>query len=145
MFYKRHFIFRFLGTLLFIGLLIAGGAAVFQAGQSQGYMQGIAASNTQLSAPVEGQPGLPRVMPGYYAGPYGFGRPHLFPFFGVGLALFFFFAIGGMFRMMAFRHWTHHASMEGRGPWGHVHHWGGDPAGKKPGPADASPSGETKA
>jgi hypothetical protein len=80
-------------------------------------------------------------MPGYY-GAYGFHGPRFFPFFpffGIGLALLFFFTIGGMLRMMAFRHWMQHARMEGHGPWGPgMHPWGGDPTGKKP--ADSAPT-----
>ncbi len=138
MLHKRHFFLRFIGTLLLIGLLIAGGAAAFQAGQARGYMLGAAAAGTQLSAPPAVQPAFPGGMPGYFT-PYGFHPMHFFPFFGIGLALLFFFAVGGMFRMMAFRHWMRHAHMEGHGPWGAgMQRCTGDAAGKKPG--DTGPS-----
>jgi hypothetical protein len=141
--FKRHFIFRFLGTLLFIGLLIAGGAAAFHAGQSQGYVQGLAASGAQLTAPIQEAPNLPGVMPGYF-GPMGLHRPHFFPFFGIGLALFFFFVVGGFFRMMSFRHWMHHAQMQGHGPWNHGMHQHPCEKPSETTTSDTPPAAETK-
>lgn len=102
---------RFLATLLFIGLLVGGGIALFQSGWNQGFLAGVASDVA---------PGTSQVVPPYYwqmARGMGFGHP--FGFFG-GLAFFFLFLflIGGMFRMFAWRRWSAHA---GTGWHGHGH------------------------
>ena len=155
MFHRGHFVLRILGTLLLIGVLVAGGAALFHAGQSQGYAMGIATAANPITAQPQTAPGAPgSAVPGpfYPRGPFGYGYgygypygPHFMPFFfpfgflGIGLFLLFLFMIGGVFRMFAFRRhmmWRHNNPEGWDGPWGHgMHH--GEP-GSKPANPDAS-------
>ena len=155
MFHKGHFVFRLLGTLLLIALLVGGGALLFRAGQAQGYTLGLAASGSQLTSP--GANPAPGGAPMPFYG-YGFYRPHFMPFFGPlgflggGLALLFFFMVtGAIFRMFAMRHFLWHAGTHG--PWaGGPHGWGGhtppwaqQPAAPKPGePQPTAPTGDNK-
>ena len=120
MFHKGFFLFRFLGMVVVIALLVGAGSLLFQAGQTQGYALGLnTAAGKELGAPAP-------VMPAPYYG-HGWVRPHFSPFgpllglfFFCGLpVLFFFFMAGGFFRHMAWR----------RGHWagGHGHPWGTPP------------------
>jgi hypothetical protein len=134
MFHRGHFVLRILGALLLIGVMIAGGALLFRAGQAQGYALGAATAANQIAAPnANGAPAPNGVMPGpfYPRGPYGYGYsygfgPHFMPlffpfgFFGIGLFVLFLFLIGGVFRIFAFRrHMMWHRHPEGwDGPWG---------------------------
>ena len=132
MFQRGFFIFRFLGLLLLIALLVGGGSMLFQAGQAQGYAMGLAAAGKELPAP-----------PPYYG--YGWMAPH-FSLFGPLMGLFFFglpllfvlFAVGGIFRR---RSWMHgHGSWAGgpqQGPWGPPP-WGAAPQ-QPPTPAPQDP------
>lgn len=134
--FRGHFIFRLLGMLLLVGLLIGGSALLFRAGESQGYALGLAASGKELTAPAPGANPAPGMFPGYPFYGYGFYRPFFMPFFapfgffGGGLfLLFFFFVIGGIFRMLF---WSRHAMWRNgpghSGPWaGGPHPWGGQP------------------
>ena len=134
MFHRGHFVLRILVTLLLIGGLIAGGAALFRAGQAQGYALGVATAGKEITAQPQTAPGAPgSAMPGpfYPRGPFAYGYgygPHFMPFFmpfgffGIGLFLLFLFLIGGAFRMFAFRRhmmWRHNGPEGWNGPWGH--------------------------
>jgi hypothetical protein len=101
-------IFGFFLTLLFVGVLIAIGAGIYQAGVAQGVID---AGRFPAGAPVPvgGYPG------GYHGG---------FSFFGLFLGLLFLFLIFGLIRA-AFsrgRGWGHHGY--GRG-YGDGPGWGG--------------------
>ncbi len=99
--FGRFGIWRFLFTLLLIGLVVAGGVALYQFAFAQGY-------NSALASGTGGSSAQP-VYPGY--GPYGFGWgfPFFFPpfglFLGIGFFFFLFFIIGGLFRFGGRRHW----------------------------------------
>jgi hypothetical protein len=112
--YRTGFFWRFLLGLLLIGLLAAGGTALFRAGWAQGYQVAAisAASGAEGSVPA----------PLYY--PYmGYGyRPFFGPFglFGlVGMLFLFFILFGGLFRMWG---WRRHA-MHGKWEEGHMPPW----------------------
>jgi hypothetical protein len=111
MFRAGSFFVRLLVVLLLIGGLAAGGAALYQAGQAQGYALGIAAADGDQLA----QPPAAPFYPGYYM-----PRPFFFPlwapfgiFFSIGMFFLFFFMVGGLFR---FLFW---GRFRGRGPWRH--------------------------
>lgn len=96
-------LFRILGALIAIGLLVGLGGAIFQTG----FLAGAAANGTTVTVPV-----------GYGWG-YGF---HPFGFFGFLGSLLVFFLVIGLIRAAIFggRHhgaegWGHGS---GRGPWG---------------------------
>jgi len=145
MFHKGHFLFRLLGVLLLIAVLIGGGALLFRSGQAQGYAIGLAASGKELTVPAPGANPGPSMFPGGHYG-YGFYPPHFMPFFapfgclaGGMFLLFFFFAMGGILRMFAWRHMLRHAGPGPNGPSSGWHrHWGG------PTPPWANPAGEAK-
>jgi hypothetical protein len=115
--FRFGFLWRFLLALLLLGLLVAGGSALYRAGFAQGYQAAALAANSSGST---GTPGLP--VQGYYPYPYfwpGYGYPGFFPFgplLGIGFFLLVFFLIGGLFRGFAGRHWAGHT---GHGDWGH--------------------------
>jgi len=123
MFRTGSFFIRLLGFLVLVGLLIAGGALIFQAGQTQGYLLGQAFAGAEAPAGVQPAP----LAPGYP--PYYYYRPHFgfFPFGGffglfLGVLLFFF-----LLRLVFWpRHWGHKYGhwhdhppyQEGQHPWG---------------------------
>ncbi len=99
---RGSILFRILGALVIIGILVTAGVFIFQAGQAQGYAMGLAAA---------GKDGVTTPAPyPYYGYGYGLGfHPFFFPFFfPLGGLLFFFglffllrFVFGGFGR----RHW----------------------------------------
>ena len=99
MFWRGGF-WRFLLTLLLVGLLIGGGVALYQAGFGQGYNAGLAASAG------DGTAHLPPAY-GYYYPPFaGWGFPFFGPFgilLGIGFFLFVFFIVGGLVRAIFWR------------------------------------------
>ncbi len=102
----RHGLLRFLLALLVIGVLIAGGTALYRTGMAQGYQLGALAAN---SANKGAAPQLPYngYMP-FYPGYPGFGFPFFHPFgifLGIGFFLLILFLIGGAFRMAMWRRW----------------------------------------
>jgi hypothetical protein len=125
MFRTGSFFLRLLGFLVLVGLLIAGGALIYQAGQNQGYLLGQAAAGAEAPAGVQPAP----LAPGYL--PYYYYRPHFgfFPFggfFGLFLgALLIFFLLRLVFWP---RHWGYHGWGHRYGGWhDHPHEWGGPP------------------
>ncbi len=101
-----HFrIWRFLLTLLFIGLLVAGGVALYQFAFAQGYQAGALAAGPTGDHGTLAQP----VYPGYAPFWPVFGFPFFFPpfglFLGFGFIFFLFFIVGGLFRFGGRRHW----------------------------------------
>jgi len=144
--FRFGFLFRFLLALLIIGGLVAGGAAVYRLGWTQGYQAAAVLAN-KTGAPAA--PALPAVP--YYGYPYGypmmpyaygprFGFPFIFPLVGIGFFLLFLFFIGGLFRFGMHRRWAQgeQGYWHGRGgPWG----WGPQSGeGKQP----SKGQGETK-
>ncbi len=99
--FGRFGLWRFLLTLLLIGLLVAGGVAFYQFAYGQGYQaalaSGTAGSNIQPA------------NPGYAPYWYGWGFPFFFPpfgiFLGIGFIFFLFFIVGGLFRFGGRRYW----------------------------------------
>ncbi|OGO33618.1 MAG: hypothetical protein A2W35_14290 [Chloroflexi bacterium RBG_16_57_11] len=131
--YRGSFFLRALGVLILIGVLLAGGALLFRAGQAQGYQTGIAAGVAASAAAGGETPGTASVTPygpGYgpaywrnYPGPH-FGFFPFFPFGGlcgsILLVLLVLFALRLIFRPWG---WFHHG--KGPGGWGeHPHEWG---------------------
>ena len=120
--FRNGFIFRIIGVLLLIGLIVAGGTFVYRAGVTRGISQAPeVAEAIQQSAENGGQVVPPMFNRGYgYAYPYhGFGHNFgfgLFHFFGFFIFLFFFF---GVLRLIFFRGWAHR-----HGHWGK--HWEGN-------------------
>jgi len=115
--FRFGFLFRFLFALLLIGLLAVGGMALFRSGYTQGYQVGALAASaaskgTTPPLPAYGYPPM-GLYPGYgypmYGSPFGL-------FFGIGLFVLFLFMIGGIFRMMAWRHWAGAHGSEFKGP-----------------------------
>jgi len=122
MFRTGFFVFRVLAGLVLIAALVAGGFGIFRAGQAQGYALGAAAASAgavnppaQLAPlqPAPLYPAMPYAWPGYYG-------PHFSPFgwifgplFFIGMIIFVFFILGGLFRMgRGMRHaheWKEHA------------------------------------
>jgi hypothetical protein len=78
--HKGWFIFRIIGSLILLVALVLGGAALFHAGFSQGYLAASASSAAAGAAPSA--PAAPVMPYGYYP------RPMFFPgFFGLGLLI----------------------------------------------------------
>ncbi len=113
--FRRFILLRILLTLILVGVLFAGGAALFRVGWAQGYQVGIQTTN----------PGNSQVLPhtpfyGFYPPYYGpgFGFPFFFfpfgPLLGIGFVVLLFFLIGGLFRPWGWRRW---GGYHGRGGW----------------------------
>jgi hypothetical protein len=108
--FRFGFVWRLLFALLVIGVLVAGGTALFRAGWAQGYQVGALATAPGGSGNA---PALP-----YYYPPYAFYPPfgfHPFGLFGLVFGFFLiFFLFGGLFRFLGWRHWAGHT---GYGDW----------------------------
>ena len=120
---RGSFIWRLIGILVLVGLVVGGGVMAYRAGVAQGIAQAPEVVAAFSSAAENGQ-GLP--MPAYGFGYPGNGmRPHFgfFPFggiFGIFLSIFLFF---GLLRLI-FRPWGwHYSPMHGHGPWKGDHPW----------------------
>jgi hypothetical protein len=123
---RGSFFLRALGALILIGVLLAGGVLLYQAGQAQGYQMGVAAASQAAGGETPGTAPMVPYGPGYW--PYSRG-PHFgfFPFFPFGwlcgsifLVLLVLFALRMIFWP---RRWHHHG--KGPGGWeGHPHPWG---------------------
>ena len=143
--HRGSFFLRFLGVLILVGILLAGGALLYRAGQTQGYQMGAAAASSAAEGETPGTAPLVPYGPGYW--PY-YPRPHfgLFPFFPFGglcssilLVLLVLFALRLIFWP---RHWFYHG--KGPGGWGeHPHEWGSHPWGPPPWTKD-QPGSETE-
>lgn len=104
---------RVIATLFLIGVLVAAGVWIYNAGQAQGYALGAANSGQQLTTPSS--PAAPA-----YPYPYGYPgffyyRPHFFFPFGLLIGGFFFFLFVSFLFRVAFFPRRH---MMG---WGHGH------------------------
>jgi hypothetical protein len=149
---RGSFFLRLLGVFILVGIMLAGGALLFRAGQMQGYQMGAAgaaanaaAGETLGTAPVVPYgPGYwPGYGPGYYPGPH-FG---FFPFGWLCGSIFLVFLALFAFRLI-FRPWgwRHHGM--GPGGWGQHPHgpygWGPYGYGPPP-PGKDQPQAETGA
>ena len=128
---RGSILFRILGALLIIGILVAAGVFIFQAGQAQGYALGLTAAGKDGAT-------TPAPLP-YYGYGYGLGfHPFFFPFFPLGGLLFIF----GLFFLLSFvfggfrrRYWYHH-----QGGWyGGPNPWGPNPQQGQPGQQPGQP------
>ena len=129
---KRWFLWRAVAALIFVGLLIAGGVAIYYLGWSQGYGTGPLPAEGETVAPL---PYLPHRF-GYVGHPVGFA-PFLCGagFFKIGLLILMFCIIGKIFRFFAWgmvggpwmmggprsrrwaRHWHRHHPHGPMSPW----------------------------
>jgi hypothetical protein len=118
---NRNIVFRIIGALLLIALLVAGGTFVYRAGVAQGISQAPQVAEAIQQSAENGNP----VPPMMYGRGYGYGYPFhhgfgfghhfgfgLFHIFGFFILLLFFF---GLLRF-AFRPWAW--GKHGHGPWG---------------------------
>lgn len=128
---RGSFIWRLIGVLLLIGLMIGGGVMAYRAGVAQGITQAPEVAEALSSAAESGQAAP---MPGYG---YGYGypihgmRPHFgfFPFGGIFGFILFIFLFFGLMRLIFRPRWY---PMEPgmRGHW-HGHPWGSPPWAKE--------------
>lgn len=122
------FVWRLIGALLLIGLLIGGGVMAYRAGVAQGIAQApevaAAISDASESGGALPIPGHGYGYPGYRMYPH-FG---FFPFGGIFGVILFIFLFFGLMRLI-FRPWGwHYGHMHGRGYWKkHGRYWGGPP------------------
>jgi len=129
MFKNGSFVWRLIGVLLLIGLMIGGGVMAYRAGVVHGIAQAPEVASAISNAAESGE-GLP--FPTYgYGYPAHLMRPHFgfFPFGGIFGFILFLFLFFGLMRMV-FRPWGWHyyGHMHGRGPWkGYGRHWGPPP------------------
>jgi hypothetical protein len=123
---RGSFFLRALGALVLIGVLAAGGALLFQAGQAQGYQMGVTAASSATGGETQGATPLVPYGPAYW--PY-YARPHFgfFPFGWLcGSILMVFLALFALRLVLWPRRWYHHG--KGPGDWGdHPHPWGPPP------------------
>ena len=127
MFRNGFFIFRLIGVLLLIGLIIGGGFMAYRAGVSQGIAQAPAVATAISKAAGNGQTVPLPPMYGYgYGYPYWMWGPHFgfFPF-GICGSILLLFLFLGLLRLFFFRPWHmgwagHHGSWRGEDgrPWG---------------------------
>jgi hypothetical protein len=120
MFRKGPFIiFRLIGLLLVIGLIVGGGAMAYRAGIAQGISQAPAVATAISKAAESGQVApVPPMMYGYGYGYPMYGRHHFgfFPLGGICLSIFLLFFFFGFLKMIFFRRMRHGGHMHG--PWG---------------------------
>ena len=127
MFKNGSFVWRLIGVLLMIGLIIGGGVMAYRAGVAQGIARAPEVAEAISGASENGE-GLP--LPAYgYGYPMHRMRPHFgfFPFGGIFGFILFLFLFFGLMRLI-FRPWGwHYAHMQGRGPWKGYSPWGTPP------------------
>jgi hypothetical protein len=111
--FRNGTIFRVIGVLVLVGLILAGGFAAYRFGVAQGIAQAPEVATAISQAAESGQP-----IPPMYSRGYGFrhpfGYPHhfgFFPFGGICLSILFVFLFLGLLRFAFFRPWHH-------GGWG---------------------------
>ncbi|MDO8755326.1 MAG: hypothetical protein Q7J80_15625 [Anaerolineales bacterium] len=116
---------RVVGFLVFVALIVGGGAMAYRAGVAQGVVQAPAVA-TAISQAAENGQAVPPMMYGYghpypygYGyGMHGFGGHHFgfFPLGGICFSIFFLFLFFGFMKMIFFRRmWGGHHM---HGPWG---------------------------
>jgi hypothetical protein len=121
---RSGFLWRILLTLVLVGVLVAGGIALYRTGWAQGYQAAV------LVAGGKGGNTTP-ALPFYGVYPYsypGFGFPFFAPFglcLGIGFFLLVFFLFTGLFRFWGWRHWAHR-SWPGQWGFGSEAPWAGE-------------------
>ena len=125
---RNGLVFRIIGAVLLVALIIGGGAMVYRAGMAQGISQSPAVATAIAQSAESGQPAP--VPPMMYGRPYGYGYGYpmyghpamFFPFGAICGSIFFLFLFFGALRMIFFGG-MRHRGWEGRhhGPWGR--HW----------------------
>jgi len=134
MFKNGSFVWRLIGALLLIGLMIGGGVMAYRFGYAEGVADAPEIATVISEAAEDGQPLPVPPMIGYgssYANPLMWMHPRhgFIPFGGVvGFFLLTLLFIGLM--RMIFRPWGWHyyGHMHGRGPWkGYGRYWGTPP------------------
>jgi len=128
---KGSFVWRLIGVLLLVGLMIGGGVMAYRAGMAQGIAQAPVVAEALSNAAESGQ-GLPVPAYGYrYGYPVHGLRPHFgfFPFGGIFGSILFIFLFFGLLRLIFFRPWAwHYGHTHGRGHWkGYGRYWGPPP------------------
>lgn len=128
MFRAGYFFVRLIVALLVFGLLIAGGVALYNAGQAQGYALGVAAASSG-----EGTNLLP-AAPGYY-------YPYMLPRFGFYGPLLCILPILGLLVFLSFGFFfrPRHPMRRAGGPWAGKY-WHMHPYGPYPGSPEAPES-----
>mgnify|MGYP001573805034 CR=1 FL=1 len=117
-------VFRVIGFLLLVALIVGGGGIVYKAGVTQGISQAPAVATAISQAAENGQ-----AIPPMAYGPYGYGHPYsfgylhfgFFPFSVVCGSIIFLFVFFGVLRMVFFCTWRNVSGHHG--PWGR--HWEG--------------------
>lgn len=129
--FRNGFVFRLIGVLLLIGLMIGGGFMAYRAGIAQGIAQAPEVASAISQAAENGQvaPIIPPVYGyGYGGGSYPYHHFGFFPIGGIFASILFLSFFLGLMRMIFFRPWRmgwgHHGPWE-HGPYGHP--WGGPP------------------
>jgi hypothetical protein len=130
---KGSFVWRLIGVLLLIGLIIGGGVMAYRFGYAEGLADAPEIATVISKAAEDGQPLPVPPMIRYgrsYANPLMWMHPrHGFIPFG-GVVGFFLLALlfVGLMRLI-FRPWGwHYGHMYGRGPWkDYGRHWGPPP------------------
>jgi hypothetical protein len=137
--FRNSLVFRIVGALLLVALIVGGGAMVYRAGMAQGISQAPAVATAISNAAENGQPApfspmygrefgygynsMPmRGGYGYFPMDGGFSHGFFNPIGGILFFLFIVFLVGGFIKMMFFRGMMHR-NWEGHNhtPWGR--HW----------------------
>jgi len=125
---KGSFIWRLIGVLLLVGLIVGGGVMVYRAGVAHGIVQAPEVAEALSNAAESGQV-LPVPAYGYNYPSYRM-RPHFsfFSFGGIFGFILFIFLFFGLMRLI-FRPWGwNYGHMYGHGHWkGHGRYWGPPP------------------
>jgi len=123
--FRNGFVFRIIGALLLIGLVVGGAFMAFKAGEVQGISQAPVVATAIAGAAENGQ--AAPIPPMMYGHGYNYGYPmhgHHFGFvpFGICGSILFLFLFLGFLKMIFFRGMWHRG-WEGHkhGPWGR--HW----------------------
>lgn len=108
--YRRGIFFRIALAIILVLLIIAGGAAAYRTGWSQGYLAGSALESLEgLESGLMVPPFRGHMYSPYYS---GFGFPFLGLCFGIGFIFLVMFLLGGILKPWHRRSWAHH------GKWG---------------------------
>ena len=126
--FRNSLIFRIVGALLLVALIVGGGAMAYRAGMAQGISQAPAVTTAISKAAESGQPApFPQMYGrefgyGYNFMPMPFHHPGFNPIGAVCGSIFLLFLFFGLMKMIFFRGMMHR-NWEGHnhGPWGK--HW----------------------